>query len=159
MTRIELSILIHAPKDVCFDLSRSIDLHQFTTKETNEKAIGGRMSGLINEGEYVKWEAKHFFITQTMTVQIKRMDEYDSFEDVMIQGPFRSMKHLHRFEEKDGNTLMSDVFQYEVPYGLGGKIFDTLILRSYMTRFLNQRNRIIKECAESGEWKKFIPQD
>jgi ligand-binding SRPBCC domain-containing protein len=99
MTRIELAMLINASPEVCFDLSRSIDLHQFTTKETNEKAIGGRMSGLIEEGEFVKWRATHFFIPQTMTVQIKEMTEPSYFIDEMIQGPFKSMKHVHKFEK------------------------------------------------------------
>jgi ligand-binding SRPBCC domain-containing protein len=156
MTRIDLQMEIEADKKICFDLSRSIDLHQFTTKETKEKAIGGRIEGLINEGEWVKWQAVHFGIPQTMTVEIKKMKPYDFFIDEMIEGPFRSMKHLHTFETQNGRTILSDVFEYEVPYGLAGKLFDHLILKRYMTRFLEQRNRIIKEIAESHQWKTFL---
>jgi hypothetical protein len=131
MTCIELNIEIAAERQVCFDLSRSIDLHQHTTKETNEKAINGRLKGLINEGEWVKWRATHFGISQTMT-------------------------HLHTFKTSNEKTVMTDVFEYEVPYGLFGKIFDRYILKPHMTKLLEQRNRIIKEVAESGQWKNFI---
>jgi ligand-binding SRPBCC domain-containing protein len=156
MTCIELNIEIAAERQVCFDLSRSIDLHQHTTKETNEKAINGRLKGLINEGEWVKWRATHFGISQTMTVEIKEMNKYDSFRDEMSEGPFKWMKHLHTFKTSNEKTVMTDVFEYEVPYGLFGKIFDRYILKPHMTKLLEQRNRIIKEVAESGQWKNFI---
>jgi hypothetical protein len=43
---------------------------------------------------------------------------------------------------------MTDEFQYEVPFGLIGKVFDRLILKQYMTRFLQTRNQILKEILE-----------
>ena len=42
MPRIELQTEIHANRTVVFDLSRSIDLHKISTKQTNEKAIAGK---------------------------------------------------------------------------------------------------------------------
>src|SRR4051812_42167698 len=123
MTKIFLTTVIDAPVQVCFDLSRSIDLHQLSTKQTNEKAIAGKTSGLIEQGEYVKWRATHFFLAQTMTVQINKMTTYEYFEDEMIQGPFKSMKHLHLFETIDRKTIIKDEFAYEVPYGFFGQLF------------------------------------
>jgi len=58
------------------------------------------------------------------------------------------MRHGHHFEEKDGKTSMTDHFQYEVPFGIVGHVFDKLILKTYMTRFLQTRNRIIKSIVE-----------
>jgi len=60
MPKIELKTYIKAPKKVVFDLSRSINLHQISTQQTNERAIGGVTAGLINIGEFVTWRAKHF---------------------------------------------------------------------------------------------------
>lgn len=40
------------------------------------------------------------------------------------------MTHAHRFEMKYDTTVMSDVFSYTVSFGLTGKLFDYLILRS-----------------------------
>lgn len=156
MTRIELQTEIDAEKDICFDLSRSIDLHQYTMKEANEIPVDGRLEGLINQGEWVKWRATHFGISQTMTVGITEMIKYSSFRDEMKKGPFKWMKHLHTFEKENGKTVMHDVFEYEVPFGIFGKIFDKFLLKKHMTNLLEQRNRIIKEVAESGQAKKFI---
>jgi ligand-binding SRPBCC domain-containing protein len=156
MTAIFLQTIIHAPINICFDLSRSIDLHQESTRETNEKAIAGRTSGLIEKNEFVTWEATHFKVRQTMTVKITEMTGPFYFQDQMIKGPFRSMKHDHFFSEAGGKTIMTDRFYYEVPYGFAGRLFDRLFLKKHMTRFLDQRNAMIKTMAEDGTWKKFL---
>ena len=53
MPKIKLETEINAPQKIVFDLSRSIDLHKISTKETNEEAIAGVTSGLIGENQSV----------------------------------------------------------------------------------------------------------
>lgn len=156
MTTIQLQLEIKATRDVCFDLCRSIDVHKLSTHPSEERAIGGRTKGLMEEGEWVKWSAKHFGIPQTMTVQITKMKEFRYFIDEMIQGPFQTMRHEHHFVAEHGKTIMSDKFEYEVPYGMIGKIFDRFILKRYMKNLLMKRNEKIRQIAESGEWKKYL---
>lgn len=48
---------------------------------------------------------------------------------------------------------MKDVFAYGVPYGIFGKLFNKIILEKYMTKFLVERNRVIKEVAEQTHSK------
>ena len=60
MPTIYLSTFILATPEIVFDLSRNIDLHQISTKQTYEKVIAGKMSGLIELDESVTWRAKHF---------------------------------------------------------------------------------------------------
>ncbi|WP_317124917.1 hypothetical protein [Chryseobacterium nematophagum] len=50
MSRIYLETIINADIHKVFDLARDIDLHQKSTQKTNEKAISGRITGLIEEG-------------------------------------------------------------------------------------------------------------
>jgi len=119
-----------------------------STANTNERAIAGRTSGLCELGDSITWEATHFNIRQKLTVEITQFDKPYSFEDRMVKGAFKSMKHEHRFEEKNGFTIMTDKFEYEVPLGLVGTLFDRLILNSYMRRFLIKRNDFIKSLAE-----------
>lgn len=64
MPTIYLETVINADIKICFDLSRSIDLHQFSTVKTKEKAIAGITTGLVNTGDFVTWEAIHFGIKQ-----------------------------------------------------------------------------------------------
>jgi ligand-binding SRPBCC domain-containing protein len=150
MTVIKLETEINAPVGHCFDLARNIDLHQLTTKKTGERAIAGKTSGLIEPGETVTWEAVHFGIRQQLTVTITTMKYPTYFCDEMVKGAFKSMRHQHFFEQVDSNrTVMRDEFMYETPFGIFGAIFNKLVLTNYMTRFLVERNRILKEVAES----------
>ena len=147
---------IEAPQERCFDLSRSIDLHQISTEQTHEEAIDGVTSGLIELNEWVTWKAVHFGISQKLTSKITEYQRPDFFVDEMVKGAFKRFRHEHRFTHKDGKTEMTDYFDYDAPFGLLGKLVDFIILKRYMTKLLTKRNAVIKEFAESDQWKEVL---
>jgi len=149
MPKIELSTVINAPIEVCFDLARSIDLHMESTKQTGEKAIAGKVSGLIGLGETVAWQAKHFGIRQTLTSKITRFEYPNYFTDEMVSGAFKSFRHDDLFSSVDGQTIMKDVFDFESPLGMLGKLANFIFLTRYMRNLLEIRNKVIKEAAEA----------
>ncbi|HEX2700140.1 MAG TPA: hypothetical protein VHM89_08065 [Acidimicrobiales bacterium] len=61
---------IAAPVEVCFDLSRSIELHVESMAASAERAVAGVTSGLIGAGEEVTWAARHFGIRWRVTSRI-----------------------------------------------------------------------------------------
>ncbi|WP_245856885.1 SRPBCC family protein [Mucilaginibacter auburnensis] len=69
---------INAPIKKCFDFARSIDLHIESTKQTGEKAIAGKTSGLIGLGETVTWRAQHFGVWQNLTTKITDLTHHSS---------------------------------------------------------------------------------
>ncbi|MBF4493004.1 SRPBCC family protein [Flavobacterium sp. MR2016-29] len=148
MTTINLITKINAPKQIVFDASRNIDIHQQSASPTNEKAIAGVTSGLINLNETVTWRGKHFGFYLTHKSRITAMNFYDYFVDEMEQGKFKSFKHEHFFEEENGITIMKDKMQYETPFGIFGKLFDVLFLKKHLTNFLLERNKILKQSSE-----------
>ncbi|MDQ7948245.1 MAG: SRPBCC family protein [Pedobacter sp.] len=150
MTAIKLKINIEAPIQVVFDCARSIDVHQLSTAKTNEKAIAGKTSGLCELGDQVTWSAKHFGIYQTLSSRITKMKIPFYFQDCMIKGAFTFIKHDHYFQDREGLVVMEDTFQYGVPYGFVGKLFDQLVLKRYLTNLLTKRNLVIKAIAETG---------
>lgn len=149
MPKIEIRTKINASPKTVFDLSRSIDIHMLSTKKTNEKAIAGRTSGLIELGETVTWRAKHFGIYQKLTVKITEFESPHFFVDEMVRGAFKGFRHEHHFSKLGKGTLMLDIFDYESPFGILGKLVDYLVLEKYMAQFLTERNLVIKEIAES----------
>ena len=156
MTRIHLTEFIAAPIERVFDLSRSINLHQISTAETNEKAVAGVMTGLINKDETVTWEAKHLLKTRRFTSKITEMQRPNSFTDEMIKGDFKSFRHEHHFKTVENGSLMIDIVEFEAPYGSIGKLATVLFLRSYLEKFLTKRNAVIKEYAETQKWKAIL---
>jgi len=156
MQYIETSLQINAPVEIVFDLSRSIDLHMITTAKTKEKAIAGITTGLINKDETVTWEARHLFKRRYFQTVITAMEPYHYFRDEMLKGDFKSFYHEHFFVQNGSGTLMTDKLKLEVPYGIAGKLVNRLFLKHYIYKFIYERNRIIKQYAESGEWKKIL---
>ncbi|MFE5320223.1 cell division protein [Paenibacillus sp. NPDC056579] len=150
MPIIEMSFYIQAPAPVCFDLARSIDVHMESTAQTQEKAVGGRLSGLIELNETVTWEAVHFGIKQRLTARITEMDAPHRFVDEMVSGAFSRFYHVHEFiPQQGGGTLMLDRFDYTSPLGFLGRLADKLFLEKYMSELLRKRNEHIKQLAEA----------
>lgn len=156
MPRIELHTIINSDKTIVFDLSRSIDLHKVSTKQTKEEAIAGKTSGLIGQDDWVTWRAKHFGIYQKLTSKITSFDPPNYFMDEMVNGAFKSFRHEHHFSSQEEGTLMIDIFDYESPFGILGKLADALFLKRYMTNLLLKRNLIVKEFVECGKWKEYV---
>lgn len=148
MAFIKLETRIAAPIGICFDVSRDIDMHIESTKHTGERAIAGKTSGKIELGESVTWRAKHLGVWQTLRTKITAFSYPIYFVDEMMEGTFASMKHEHIFEAQEDYTLVTDIFQFESPLGIIGKIFNTLYLTTYMRTLLMHRNDVIKTEAE-----------
>ena len=148
MPVIKLETFIEAPAEICFDLSRDVDIHMSSTEGTNERAIAGVTSGLMELNDEVTWEAKHFSVRQRLTSRITEFERPRMFVDEMQRGAFKSLRHLHLFEPKNGGTLMIDEMTYTSPFGLLGRITDRLLLENYMRRLLIKRNAYIKKLAE-----------
>jgi len=156
MPVIELATSIAAPIDRVFDLARSIDLHTNSTSSTGERAVAGVTSGLIGPEQEVTWRARHFGVWQSLTVRVTVFERPTHFADAMLRGAFRRMEHHHYFDQAGSGTTMRDVFSFQSPLGILGRIADFLFLTRYMKSFLIERNRVIKATAESDDWKKYI---
>jgi ligand-binding SRPBCC domain-containing protein len=153
MPTITLETYIKADIEICFDLSRSIDLHKISTEKTNEEAIDGRIAGLINHNEFVTWQATHFGVKQKLSSKITEFKRPFHFRDEQIKGAFKYIIHDHYFELQGDKVVMKDTFEFQSPFGILGRIVDRLILTKYLTKLLVTRNSIIKEFAETTKWK------
>lgn len=156
MPVIKIEIAVNAPIERVFDLARCIDLHEATMTKHNERAVAGVMKGLINAGETVTWQAMHFGVRQKLTSKITQFNRPHHFRDSMIKGAFLRFDHDHFFETKNEQTIMRDVFDYASPLWIFGKIADALFLEKYMKEILTTRNELIKQIAESDDWRKFL---
>ena len=158
MTCLEEITVIRAPLERVFDLARSVEVHLAGNVHWGETAIAERgvTSGLLARGNRVTWRARHFGIRWKLTSEITAMDRPASFQDAMIRGPFRTMRHDHFFRAVSPNeTQMRDVFCFAAPLAVLGAIAEALVLRRYMRRLLRERNGAIKSIAESQDWRRY----
>ena len=150
MPVIRIETPIEAPPERCFDLARSVEAHLQSTAKTGERLVGGVTSGLIGPGETVTWEAIHFGVRQRLTSRITRFERPRLFVDEMVRGAFRSFVHAHEFIAEGDVTRMIDRFEFESPFGILGRIADSLLLTAHMRRFLIERASELKRAAEQS---------
>src|SRR5262245_66489822 len=148
MAQIRIVTEIAAPIERCFDLARDIDFHTRSLEDTGERAVAGRTTGLIELGESVTWEARHLGVRQRFTSKVTTLDRPTYFRDEMTAGAFRSFAHDHRFESRDGLTVMTDEVVFRSPLGPLGWVVDRLFMAGYMRRLLDGRCQAIKREAE-----------
>jgi ligand-binding SRPBCC domain-containing protein len=156
MPVIHLETVISAPRERVFDLARSIDAHQDTAEHTGERAIAGVTSGLLGADQEVTWEARHLGVKQRLRVKMTKFDRPSHFQDRMVEGAFRQMTHDHSFEARGDQTVMTDRFEFSSRLGVLGRFVDRVFLESYMRRFIQKRNAILKRTAESDDWTKYL---
>jgi ligand-binding SRPBCC domain-containing protein len=152
MTTIHLFTNIKAPIETVFNNSRNITVHIETASKTNEKAIAGITSGLIELNETVTWQGKHFGIYIQHQSIISKMIFPTYFVDEQLKGHFKSFRHQHIFETlENGTTKMTDILEYETPYRIFGKIFDTFLLKKHLIQFIQFRNIYLKKLSENQQ--------
>ena len=149
MTTLIIETEIAAAPETCFDLVRDISLHLQTAGKTDEKAVAGTIHGKIALGEIVTFEGRHFGFTQRLTVKVTEFERPFSFTDEMIEGNFKSFKHVHDFIPRNGKTLMRDTLTWTSPLGIAGKIVDVLVLKNHLRKFVTRRNTELKKAAEN----------
>jgi len=161
MVTLEEVTVIEAPVERCFDLARSVETHLAGNVHCGETAVAmaGVTSALIGLGQRVTWRAKHFGVWQTLTSEITALERPDYFQDTMIRGPFRFMRHDHYFRALAAErTEMRDVFCFAAPLLILGRVAGAVLLRRYMRDLLRERNAAVKQIAESADWRRYMHQ-
>jgi ligand-binding SRPBCC domain-containing protein len=151
MTTIKITTTYFAPIENVFDANRNIDIHQQSASKTKEVAIAGITSGLINKNETVTWKGKHFGVYLTHQSLISEMDFPTYFVDEQLKGQFKIFKHQHFFEQKENYVEVTDILEYETPFGIFGQLFDKLLLKNHLTNFIIHRNAVLKNLAEKQQ--------
>ncbi len=70
--------------------------------------------------------------------------------DVQVSGPFRSWTQVRRLREVEGGTELTDVVDYEVPFGVLGRLADTLFIRRQIRSMFAYRQAATKRNLESA---------
>jgi ligand-binding SRPBCC domain-containing protein len=146
--RVETSIL--APPEVCFDLARDVTAHLQSAAFSQERAVPpGRMSGLLEMGDLVTFEGRHFGVRQRFTARITELQRPHRFVDEMVHGPFKWLVHRHDFYAQPAGTLMIDVLEWQAPCGPLGRVADAVFLEPHMRRFVSRKQQHLKQMAEA----------
>jgi ligand-binding SRPBCC domain-containing protein len=151
MPTISIETRIAAPLEACFDLARSVEAHVLTASFTAERVVEpGRLSGLLDLGDTITFEAVHLGIRQRLTGRIVELARPYRFVDEQVKGAFAALRHVHEFSAASGATLMRDTLLWRSPLGPLGQLADRLFLRRHLESFLRRKQLSLKALAENG---------
>jgi len=64
--------------------------------------------------------------------------------DVQVRGPYKLWRHTHRFSEVPGGSLVEDVVEYELPFGLVGRLLHRVQVARDLSRIFDYRAERIR---------------
>jgi ligand-binding SRPBCC domain-containing protein len=138
---IAVETLIEAPAEFCFDLALDVDVHAESAAFSGERVVEpGRISGVLQLGDLLTFEGRHFGFRQRFTTRITEVDRPRRFVDEMVRGFFRSLRHVHEFHPRDGGTLMRDVVEFEGAF--------RFLLERHMLWFVATKQQHLKAIIE-----------
>lgn len=144
------SVVLATDPTSAFDVSLDVDFHLDSMADSDESIVGGVERGGMQLGDVVTWRARHFGIWWTMTSTITEFDRPEVFVDEQLRGPFKRFRHVHRFEEIDGGTRMTDEVVFEAPLGPLGRLAERLALKSYVPKLIDARNDALVQRFRAG---------
>jgi ligand-binding SRPBCC domain-containing protein len=153
MFRLKESIHVNAPIDRCFLLSTSIALVE---QSLHLRPVAGKTTGLIVDGEHVRWRGWKFGVPVWHESLITRYERPGFFQDTMVSGSFRHYQHDHRFEDVDGYTLLTDIVRFSMPLGPLGRSMGKHIVVPHILDGMLKRFQLLKRIAEGSDWERYI---
>jgi uncharacterized protein len=79
------------------------------------------------------------------------------FRDVQISGPFRRWDHTHRMIPEGPNScILEDRVEYELPFGILGKVFGSWFVRRKLKKLFRYRHRATVEAMAARSQRRSI---
>lgn len=72
------------------------------------------------------------------------------FVDLQVAGPYRYWRHQHTFESDGADTIMRDCVEYQMPFGLLGRLAHALFVERQLRRIFDHREEAIREVFGAG---------
>jgi hypothetical protein len=94
-------------------------------------------------GALIDYRLRLFGIPFQWQTRIETFAPPERFSDIQARGPYRSWRHLHEFEERDGGTLMRDTVDYALPLGPLGAVAHALFVRRSVARIFDHRREVL----------------
>ena len=102
----------------------------------------------MKRGQRFKYQLRVRGIPINWTSLISSYDPPHSFIDQQIKGPYSSWEHTHTFKEENGGTMIIDEVKYSLPFGLIGKIINSLWVKRDLVAIFKYRREMIKKTLE-----------
>jgi ligand-binding SRPBCC domain-containing protein len=99
----------------------------------------------MDPGALIDYRLQLFSLPLHWRTRIEIFEPERRFTDVQVFGPYRRWHHLHEFISVPGGTLVHDVVDYELAFGLLGVLAYALFVRRTLEKIFDYRKERIGE--------------
>ncbi len=122
------------------------NLSKITPPEMDFKILTQLEDKEIYEGMLIDYTVKPMLgIPMHWQTKIINVKSLEVFADTQLKGPYKLWHHTHTFIEKDGGVLMTDVVNYELPFGILGDWVHSLIVRKKIESIFAYRKQVLEK--------------
>ena len=82
-------------------------------------------------------------IKMTWVTEITHVEEKKYFVDEQRMGPYAIWHHQHHLEEVAGGILMTDIIDYQPPFGFLGDIANALFIKKQLAEIFEYRRKVL----------------
>jgi len=101
--------------------SRAENLEELTPPWLNFKILKAEPQP-VQQGTVIHYSLRLHGIPLRWTSEIVEWEPPHRFVDLQLRGPYKLWRHEHRFEARDGGTLISDTINLSLPLGFLGRL-------------------------------------
>lgn len=144
MAHFEHSSVIQAPRKQVFDF--------FSDPNNLEKMIppGYRVeltspAVKLKKGSEYELRVSRYGFSVLWGVVVEDFVPGEMFRDRQSHGPFSLWLHTHKFEDHGQGTLLTDIIEYDISFGLLGKLAQDIFVSRDLRHVFEFRHRRLKE--------------
>ncbi len=97
----------------------------------------------MREGTRIEYTLRLFGLPLRWRTLISVWQDGRRFVDEQVSGPYALWRHTHTFEAVEGGTLVTDVVDYALPFGVLGRLAHALLIRRTLDRIFAHRHEAI----------------
>jgi len=122
------------------------NLKKITPEYMNFVIKSNNMSKKIYPGMIICYKVSPILkISTTWVTEITHVKKNRLFVDEQRVGPYKIWHHEHLFKEEHGCVLMTDIISYKLPFGIVGKLLNTLFIKKKIHSIFNYRYEKLDE--------------
>ncbi len=122
------------------------NLSLITPPEMDFKILTPLKEEDIYEGMIIDYTLKPMLgISVDWQTEICKVQKQEYFTDRQTKGPYKIWEHTHTFIEENNGVLMTDIVNYELPFGFLGKIAEWILVRRKIKAIFDYRENILKK--------------
>jgi ligand-binding SRPBCC domain-containing protein len=126
--------------------SRPENLNDLTPDDLQFEILSEQIAEVMYPGMIINYRISPFKgVKFRWTTEIVHCVYKEYFVDEQRFGPYAFWHHRHHFEQKADHVLMIDEVNYALPFGILGRIMQSLYIKKKLEGIFNYREKKIRE--------------